>query len=200
MKKFDSYVPMLGLLIACAGFAFCVYVISQKAHEAYREGPKIDGPVIAAPVNDGALPDPTLTPGMVRPGVTKAELCDKDFRTGRIRNVPGSMKEVVRRLYGMTSARDKWCNTEQKCEIDHLVPLLLGGANDPKNLFPQAYEGYWNAHHKDRLEVRMKRLVCAGQVELADAQAVFMTNWIDGYKKYIAPEPREARRGDESAD
>jgi hypothetical protein len=188
-RKIDDYLPLILLLLFCSAVAAGTYFALHFNNE-YRRSKEITAPT----VNPGALPDRTITPGMVRPGVTKAELCDKNFRTGRVRNVPDSTKEAVRRFYGMTSKRDLWCNTEQGCEIDHLVPLLLGGANDPQNLFPQAYQGLWNAHHKDRLEVRMKRLVCADQVGLVDAQAIFMENWIDGYKKYIGTDPNEARR------
>ncbi|RYD61014.1 MAG: HNH endonuclease [Verrucomicrobiaceae bacterium] len=189
-QKFDNYIPLLVLIIFCASVALATYLALHATHEytSQRE---------AAPseVNAGALPDRILTPGMVRIGVSKDELCNRSFRTIRIRNVTDSMKQTVRLRYHMNSKRDLWCNSEEGCEIDHLVPLLLGGANDISNLFPQAYQGYWNAHHKDRLEVRMKKLVCANQISLDEAQAIFMNNWIDGYKKYISPEPRGARRG-----
>lgn len=194
-RKIDDYVPLILLLLFCSLVAAGTYY-ALHFNNQYRQSQQ---ETIAPAENPGALPIRTITPGSVRPGVTKLELCDKSFRTGRIRNVPDSVKETVRRAYGMTHKRDLWCNSEQGCEIDHLVPLLLGGSNDTTNLFPQAYEGHWNAHHKDRLEVRMKRLVCADQVDLLDAQGIFMTNWIDGYKKYIGPEPKDARR-DSAAD
>jgi hypothetical protein len=31
-------------------------------------------------------------------------------------------------------------------ELDHLIPLELGGSNDLRNLWPQPFEGEWNAH------------------------------------------------------
>src|SRR5262249_40512298 len=40
-------------------------------------------------------------------------------------------------------------------EIDHLIPLCLGGSDDPSNLWPQprrSIEPKWNAEAKDRLE------------------------------------------------
>lgn len=148
--------------------------------------PRINPDIVA-----GIIPDPTLTPGRTRPDATLAQLCDKTFRTGRVRNVSGALKEDVRQRYGMTSKRDKWCNTEEMCEIDHLIPLVMGGSNDIENLWPQPYEGEWNAHHKDQLEVRMKRLVCKGNVSLEEAQNVFRGDWREGYRRYIAPQPKK---------
>lgn len=141
----------------------------------------------------GVYPNPALTPGRVRPEATAAELCDKGFRTGRHRNVSGSMKEAVRRRYGIESKRSDWCNTERGCEIDHLVPLLLGGSNDIENLWPQPYEGEWNAHHKDQLEVRAKKLLCQGKITLEEAQNAFRGDWREGYRRFVAPEPKLRR-------
>lgn len=184
MKNWKLYVGISVIAVAVVVVAW----ENQRHNDLVRQAPLVVG------INPGALPDPALTPGDVRPEATTLELCDKNFRTTTVRNVSGALKEQVRRRYGMTSARDKWCNTEEKCEIDHLVPLLLGGSNDITNLFPQAYEGDWNAHHKDQLEMRMKRLVCAGKVALNDAQTMFKTNWIEGYKQYINRTPKEASR------
>jgi hypothetical protein len=39
------------------------------------------------------------------------------------------------------------------CEMDHLIPLSLGGSNRQKNLWPQSeITEPWNAHVKDKLE------------------------------------------------
>ena len=50
-------------------------------------------------------------------------------------------------------------------ELDHYVPLALGGhPRDPRNLWLQLWDGEWGARTKDRLEVKMKTLVCAGHL------------------------------------
>jgi 5-methylcytosine-specific restriction endonuclease McrA len=45
------------------------------------------------------------------------------------------------------------------CEVDHLIPLELGGSNRAANLWPQRYDGGWSARDKDRLESRLHRLL-----------------------------------------
>jgi hypothetical protein len=52
------------------------------------------------------------------------------------------------------------------CEIDHLIPLELGGSNAPENLWPQRYDGERNAARKDRLERRLHAMVCRGEISL----------------------------------
>ncbi len=47
-------------------------------------------------------------------------------------------------------------------EIDHIVPLELGGANEIANLFPEPGSRNANYHVKDELENRLHDLVCAG--------------------------------------
>jgi len=42
---------------------------------------------------------------------------------------------------------------------------------------------------KDQLENQMHHLVCTGKITLKIAQAVFLTNWEKGYRKYIGNLP-----------
>lgn len=71
-------------------------------------------------------------------------------------------------------------------EEDHLISLEIGGnPTDPNNLWPEPWVGNMNAHNKDRLENRLHKLVCSGQMTLKEAQKEISTNWITAYKKYI---------------
>jgi len=73
-------------------------------------------------------------------------------------------------------------------EIDHLVPLCLGGSDDFSNLWPQSRQTIapkWNAEAKDRLERRLCEMVCSGQLDLAAAQQAIATDWIKAYEKFI---------------
>jgi len=77
--------------------------------------------------------------------------------------------------------------THPDYEIDHLIPLCLGGSDDPSNLWPQprrSIEPQWNAEAKDRLERLLCDMVCDGQVDLARAQAAIAKDWIAAYHKY----------------
>jgi hypothetical protein len=137
----------------------------------------------------GSLPDPTLTPGDVRT-TTLLEVCDKSVSTKSIRHVTGFARHHVFDNYTLLSKRDKWCNSERGCELDHLVPLELGGSNDEKNLFPQAYSGtVWNASVKDKLENEVHKRVCAGRLDLVESQKRIATDWIAFYKDVFKDEP-----------
>lgn len=145
-------------------------------------------PALAQTVSDGSLPDPILTPGHARttdasdPVVCGIKGQKRDSTKTIRKDLTASVKMGVYRSYGMKSKQDKWCNTVEKCELDHLISLQLGGSNDPKNLFPQKYEGEWNAHDKDRLETELHKRVCHSRMTLVEAQTAIATNWIEAYK------------------
>ena len=66
----------------------------------------------------------------------------------------------------------------QNYELDHIIPLTLGG--HPKsldNFMLQLWEGPNGAKVKDKLEPRLNRLVCAGKLPLAEAQSCIYKNW-----------------------
>jgi hypothetical protein len=53
-------------------------------------------------------------------------------------------------------------------ELDHIVPLDLGGAPlDRRNMQLQPWGEACNARQKDALEVKLSRMVCAGEITLA---------------------------------
>lgn len=134
------------------------------------------------------LPDAQLTPGVVRPGVTAAGLCPI-AHTPALRNVPDSEKMAVYREYGI-KPHEGYCAVDQGCEVDHLISLELGGANEIGNLWPEPYSGTpWNAHVKDKLENRLHALVCMHKITLEDAQHAIATDWITAYKQYVGPDP-----------
>jgi hypothetical protein len=52
-----------------------------------------------------------------------------------------------------------------KYELDHFVPLALGGhPGSEDNLWLPRWDGAWNARVKDRLERRLQVVVCAGHI------------------------------------
>src|SRR5271157_786565 len=87
------------------------------------------GAAAAAPP---VYPDPKKTPGVADQGATAAKLCDPGFRTGTIRHVTLGMKKQVFALYGIKKNFGSY-------EVDHLISLEIGGANDVRNLWPQPY-------------------------------------------------------------
>lgn len=138
---------------------------------------------------DQRLPDPRVTPGATLRASTKT-ICTVGY-TKRVRDVPASVK---RRVYREYSTVDR----PRAYEVDHLIPLELGGSNSIRNLWPESYAIEWNARVKDELENRLHVLVCDGTVNLHDAQHAIAADWIAAYKKYFHTDhplsPAEARR------
>ncbi len=127
-----------------------------------------------------ALPDPRCTPGAISAAVTQGNLDATICRSGYTRTVrpPESVTEPEK-LASMAAYGDS--GSPHEYEYDHLVPLELGGApNDPRNLWPEP-GGSPNA--KDRLEDRLRKLVCEGQLDLVTAQRQVATSWVAAYRR-----------------
>jgi hypothetical protein len=124
------------------------------------------------------LPNSKLTPGYMR-DVSVRELCTTS--TSLVRNVPESLKKDVYHNYGLNGNDRSLC--AEGYEIDHLVSLELGGANNGYNLWPQSYCGKNNAHDKDKLENELHRRICLGKMTIIDAQMCIKTDWVMCYIK-----------------
>lgn len=82
-----------------------------------------------------------------------------------------------------------------KYELDHFVPLAVGGhPSSEDNLWLQRWDGAWNARVKDRLERRLKVMVCAGEITLHTARTAIQHDWHAAYRKYVAADPSIAPR------
>ena len=113
----------------------------------------------------GPLPDPTCTPGAV--ATTSLAIICGTTTEGR-RHVTDATKRAVLASYGVA-----WAD-HGAYEVDHLVPLEIGGSNDVANLWPEPWA---EAHIKDVAENRAHREVCAGRVTVEAAQAAFERDW-----------------------
>jgi hypothetical protein len=115
----------------------------------------------------GLLPDPACTPGAVFAGATAARICTPGY-AGSVRDVPESLKQAVYAEYGIEE------HTPGSYEVDHLVPLELGGSNSIANLWPEVSPGY---HAKDAVENALHDAVCARSVALGAAQRTIARDW-----------------------
>jgi hypothetical protein len=144
--------------------------------------------LFAAPALARDLPDPVLTPGVARTDLTLAQICSTKW--GRdARAVTAAMKRQVFKAYGLTGNKDRACVPDahgRRCEVDHLISRELGGADDVRNLWPEAYGSTpWNAVRKDRVENRLHVEVCAGRLTLRQAQEDIRTDWTAAYTRYF---------------
>lgn len=128
-------------------------------------------------------------PGAINSAVTQANISTTICKSGWTKTIrpPASytdalkLKQMVQ--FGMTGDPHAF-------EEDHLVPLEAGGnPTDPANLWPQPWDGPYGAHRKDVLETKLKRLVCGGQITLADAQQAIRTDWVTAYQRFVGPLP-----------
>lgn len=115
----------------------------------------------------GVLPDPACTPGSIFSAATVSQVCTPGYSKS-VRNVPESLKHSVYAEYGIAS------HTPGSYEVDHLVPLELGGSNDLANLWPELSPGY---REKDAIENRLHSAVCARSVSLRTAQPQIARDW-----------------------
>jgi hypothetical protein len=74
-------------------------------------------------------------------------------------------------------------------EIDHIVPLELGGSPDIANLFPERAAIHVDYHVKDRLENRLHELVCSSQISLQTARQQIAANWQRLYRNLYGSSP-----------
>jgi hypothetical protein len=136
----------------------------------------------------GDLPDPRCTPGATDPRVTQADLrttiCTEGY-TERVRPAV-SVTEPIKRermdAYGITLSLSQ-------TELDHLIPLELGGASTVQNLWPEPWDGARGAHVKDTLENALNHLVCDERLELRAAQQAIAGDWETAYRRYVGELP-----------
>lgn len=132
------------------------------------------------------LPDPSCTPGATDRRVEQSDLGTTICR-------PGGYSESVRPPEALTEAfkvKDLAAYGEtsplSSYELDHLVPLGLGGASDTSNLWPEPDDHpsgpYGPANGKDVVEDQLHDLVCAAvrgepYVPVATAQVLIASDW-----------------------
>jgi hypothetical protein len=121
----------------------------------------------------GELPDPSCTPGAIDPAVTQANIGSTICRSGYTTTVrpPESQTEKFK----WDVAEPAYGQHDVSGELDHEVPLELGGANDARNLWVEA-GSIPNA--KDAVEDALNKAVCDGKIKLRAAQAAIAQNWL----------------------
>ena len=128
---------------------------------------------------DAEHPDPACTPGAVQSDITQASIATMICRTagprrcGPRRAETGKVKKAAMLAYGDPASASR------TTELDHFVPLELGGANDVRNLWPEPSDepGHGVENTKDKFENDLNAAVCRGAVPLAAAQQAIAADW-----------------------
>lgn len=129
----------------------------------------------------GQLPDPSCTPGSASDAVTQSNLkttvCASGY-TGTVRpprSETGKLKVKAMKAYGVpTSGR-------ATTQLDHLVPLELGGSSDTTNLWPEVDPKIYM--RKDKVEDRLRAAVCSSRVRLVPAQDAVAQDWTTALRR-----------------
>jgi hypothetical protein len=133
--------------------------------------------------NGYPVPDAKCTPGGANPSVTIDVLRDPTWRTKTVRDCASSeaQKHEAYRWYDIEKPRVN-SNENQVCELDHLVPLELGGADGLGNIWPQCgpdavtlNQRYFK--QKDHVENYLAEEVKAGRMPLIEAQRGIAADW-----------------------
>lgn len=129
-------------------------------------------------------PDPSLTPGLLATfdfneltAITNGLTYSKNHR-----QTSSALKAQIHSEYPDCPAPN---------EIDHYIPLALGGADDAKNLWCESDLLTWNGvnygfHVKDSLENYLVIQMKAGNISPIDAQNCIQYDWIACYQQYKA--------------
>lgn len=139
-------------------------------------------PIARSPVMAGGvvLPDRARTPGSRFGAATVSAICRSGY-SATVRSVSESKRRTVYASYGVA-----WAD-RGRYEVDHLIPLELGGDNSMANLWPEPQDGARAGYAtKDGAENHLHALVCAGTVPLRTAQRAIASNWYTAYHRYSA--------------
>lgn len=119
------------------------------------------------------LPDSLATPGIAVTSDT-ALICRRGYAT-TARNADTALYRKLRgpiyRAYGVGP------HDPVGHQFDHLIPVELGGATARGNLWPEPGAIRFGWQSKDRLENRLRRLVCAGKLPIVAAQQAIARDW-----------------------
>jgi len=136
-------------------------------------------PNFSMPLVTGGVSQPrhALTPGAIATRNTAAVCTMPDHAGGSI--IPTTTQAAVYREYGYRNPQ-----VQSKYEIDYLVPLFLGGANNTANMWPAALKGT-GFFEKIQLDHVLRDLVCHRTLQLVTAQKDLERNWYTAWLKFV---------------
>ena len=115
-------------------------------------------------------PNPTLTPGAILTTDASA-ICTPGYASS-VRNVSTATKKQVYAEYSVSYPQPTGAY-----EVDHFIPLEIGGSNDLKNLWLEPASPTPGFHQKDQFENFEHDQVCKGSISVAEAQNRMTSDW-----------------------
>jgi hypothetical protein len=173
------YIPVRLIILAVAILLLVGIVAAGAVREAVEDwsagpSPADDGSAVP-PAGAGTVgvqhPIDHYTPGAVAPGVTFEDLCPhlSVLWDRARRSLSDGQRVRVKALYGIPAET-------KVSEWDHLIPRELAGADTQANIWPMV--NHDQDQRKDRLENELHRQVCAGRLDLGEAQERALRYWL----------------------
>ncbi len=138
---------------------------------------------LKAPTGPVARPDPRLTPGVVAT-TNSAAVCQQSKHVPRISPtnplISLTEQDTIFKAYRISPTASK------HYALDFLIPLQLGGATTPANVWPMSTTKGVGFTEKQLLNVRMHILVCHGEMPLTEAQKLMADDWVGLWVRYGA--------------
>jgi len=121
-------------------------------------------------------PNHNLTPGDIEPILSNdtSYICTPGY-SASIRNTSLALKKQVFAEYQLVYPPHDYY------EVDHFIPLELGGSNSIKNLWPEPASPKPGYHEKDLVENYLHKIVCNETINLSTAQDMIKKDWVAVY-------------------
>jgi hypothetical protein len=122
------------------------------------------------------LPSAFQTPGN-KSRANEAQVCAADFEAS-VKPMAKWQRDQALERYGKRPE-------EFTGELDHLIPISLGGTNDPENLWPLPANKDMGPAEKKALDQKLHQMVCDKTIKLKDAQDAIKKDWVKAYDQYV---------------
>jgi len=134
-------------------------------------------------------PDAESISGAINPAVSQQNIAETICTPGWSKTVrpPARITNAIK--LGMM--RERSLTDPSVYELDHLIPLELGGCPDCKeNLWLEPYDTQPGAREKDKVENFLHREVCSGTMSLQEAQQAIAADWYKIYLQISSSKPQ----------
>ncbi len=197
LQKFKKHLPLALFFVFVALVAGYAYVFEELPKLEARAQKSAQMAALLTPLSEpwhfdkpsqsvdcqeeDFLPDQDCTPGAIFEDATLEVICVSGY-SKTVRDVSVSTKKKIFASYGID-----YPVPFGSYEIDHLIPLALGGNNTTANLWPKVADPFLGFFEKNVTGNYLREEVCAGNVDLYAAQAQIADNWVAVYEN-IPPE------------